>query len=232
MTAHSKYLSRSLTKVCLTPLLAFSLLGCSTVGQGISSPDTTPEVVVTPTGSIELLPSPTVAPTVAPTATLLSQEGNSPTTEPGLPVDWVQESYGEAWTIGYPASWTVNAAGAHEGALQLEGDYEGHRYMMTLSYPIGLFPATLEEWVDEMLLPLSLEQRNEVQIHDVTVGNTPAKKVLNVVNPEGTEVAHSVYIWRNETKNPRLITLAQSDGQPIDSVVMERLLDQLLPFIE
>jgi hypothetical protein len=228
MNAKSKYLSRSLAKLFLTPLLALSLLGCSSFGQGIATPGMTPDVAITPTGSIELLPSPIVEPT----ATILPQEGIAPSAQSSLPLDWVQESYGDAWTIGHPASWTVNAAGAHEGALQLEGEFEGHRYMMTLSYPIGLLPATLEEWVDEMLLPLSLEQRSAVQIYDITVGNTPAKKVLNVVNPEATALSHSVYIWRNETKNPRLITLTQSDGQPVDSIAMERLLDHLLPFIE
>jgi hypothetical protein len=212
------------------PLAALLLLSCSTPNQ--PSPPVVPpeaESASTPTGAIEVLPTPTVAPPATPAADATDVPA---TPAPQSNADWVQESFGDAWTIGYPAGWTVNAAGANEGALQLEGEYEGHSYRVTYSYPIGIMVDSLEAWIDETLLPLTLEQRQAVVVSDVMVANVPAKKVLNMPTPDGASSAHHVYIWRAENKNPRMITIMQSDGQPVDPVAMDRLLDRLLVTVQ
>jgi hypothetical protein len=208
-------------------LVTLSLASCTTPNQTVVPP--APTISSTPTGVVEVLPTPTPAATV----TAGTGESGAPAaTVPPLDPEWVQQSYGKAWTIGYPASWTVNDAGAHEGALQLQGDYAGHSYSVTYNYPMGILSDSLEVWVDESLLSLTLEAREAVVVSDVTVANTPAKKVLNVPTAEGTTTAHHVYIWRDDensgTKNPRLITITQTDSQPIDAVAMDQLLDRLL----
>jgi hypothetical protein len=150
---------------------------------------------------------------------------------PSADEEWTQQSFGDAWSIGYPAGWVVNDAGAHEGALQLEGSYDGRSYRVTYSYPIGILADSLQAWVDEMLLPLTLEQREAVVMSDVMVANTPAKKVLNMPAADGA-TAHHVYIWRSENQNPRLITITQSDGEPFDAVAADQLLDRLLVTVQ
>jgi hypothetical protein len=208
--------------------LAFALFtGCSTANQ--PSVPVAESVASTPTGIVEQLPTPTPAPAITPLA------GDTPTAiavTPEPDETWITESYGDAWTIGFPAGWMVNDAGAHEGALTVEGSYEGRSYAVTYSYPIGILAASLEAWVEEALLPLSLEQRNGVTVTDITVANTPAKKVLQVPTPDGASLAHHVYIWRSDSKNPRLITIAPTDSQPVDAVAMDQLLDRLLATVQ
>jgi hypothetical protein len=208
-----------------TLAVALLLASCSTSSQSNPPAEApAPQSGSTPTGAIEVLPTSTPAATAAP------EEGEA--TVPPPEADWVQESYGDTWSIGYPAGWTVNDAGAHEGALQLQGDYEGHNYIVTYSYPIGILADSLEAWVEEALLPLTLEQREAVVVSDVMVANTPVKKVLNMPTPDGVSSAHHVYIWHTESKNPRLITITQTDGQPVDSVAMDQLLDRLLVTVQ
>ncbi|HXF64884.1 MAG TPA: hypothetical protein VNK95_24875 [Caldilineaceae bacterium] len=180
----------------------------------------TPPVAATATATLP-------PPTVAATPTLPPQE------EGITPVEgWTRAQYGEAWDIAYPSGWTVNDAGAGEGALQFQGDYGGRRYEVTFSYPIGLSAQSLEAWVEEQLAPLSPDQRTAVVVSDVVVGDTAAKKVLNLPRGDGPSPSHHVYIWRTENKNPRLITIAQIDGQPVDAAAMEALLDQFIAQVQ
>jgi hypothetical protein len=116
--------------------------------------------------------------------------------------------------------------------LQVEGEFGGHSYAVTFSYPIGILVQTLDEWVEEYLAPLTPEQREAVVVSDLTVASTPAKKVLNYPAGGGATVAHHVYLWRSEGKNPRLITINQIDGQPLDAVAMEQLLDRFLATVQ
>lgn len=217
----------TLLRASATLLVALTLASCSTPNETVVP--SVPAISSTPTGVVEVLPTPTPAATALP----VTGESSAPaSTVPPPDADWVQQSYGEAWVIGYPADWTVNDAGAHEGALQLQGDYEGHSYSVTYNYPMGLLSDSLGTWVDESLLSLTLEARDAVVVSDVTVANTPAKKTLNVPTADGTSTAHHVYIWRSDEnaggKNPRLITITQSDGKPVDAVAMDQLLDRLL----
>ncbi len=215
-------------RIIFALLVAIPLVSCSSPGQP-SQPTEVPAPTVnsTPTGEIEVLPTPTPSVFTEPTVPT-PIETVSAESVPGADADWIQESYGDAWTIGYPTGWTVNAAGANEGALQLQGEYESRSYAVTYSYPIGILADSLDAWVDEALLALTLEQREAVVITDVTIANTPAKKVLNVPTPDGASIAHHLYIWRSETKKQRLITITQIDGLPVDPVAMEQLLDRLL----
>lgn len=230
---------RHLIRTSATLLVIVSLAGCmtsepSTPSVGAITPEpavTAPDAVVpqpSPTGNIqEEVPAPDAVPTSNDTAT-----EDDPSREVNQDVEWVQETFGTAWNIGYPVGWTVNTAGAHEGALQLEGEYAGHQYAMTFSYPIGILVSSLEEWLEEALAPLTPEQRQNLVIQDVTVANTPAKKVLNHPVAGSESAAHHVYIWRSEEKNPRLITITQIDEQPLDTTAMEQLLDQFLAAIQ
>jgi hypothetical protein len=225
----------SLLRVMATLLVTIPMFSCSptsppTTEEQQSQPTATNAVEVQPTPVVEVEATPVVEETPAPP----DEETAIPATPAQPPVDenWVQQSYGEAWSIGYPADWMVNDAGAHEGALQLEGSYEGHSYSVTYSYPMGVLADSLEAWVNEMLLPLTLEQREALVISDVMVANTPAQKVLNVPSPDGVTTSHHVYIWRSEGKNPRLITITQTDGAPVDAVLMDQLLDRLLVTIQ
>ena len=141
---------------------------------------------------------------------------------------WTREQFNTAWDIAYPAGWTVNSAGAYEGAIQLEGDFQGHSYAVTFSYPMGILAQSLDAWVEEELAALPLEEQSAVVVSDLTVANAPAKQLLNFPNPDGISPMHRVYIWRAEERNPRLITIAQVDGLPVDAAAMESLLAQLL----
>lgn len=210
-----------LLRFCAVALVALPLIACSTSEPAGALP-------VPETGEIRVLPTPTPEATITPVV----DETTAPATSVPLDEDWVQESYGEAWSIGYPAGWSVNDAGAHEGALQLQGDYEGYSYLVIYSYPMGILADTLDAWVEEMLAPLTPEQREAITISDVTVAGTPAKKVLNMPSPDGATNSHHVYIWRSEGKNPRLITITQTGDQPLDSVAMDQLLDRLLLAIQ
>lgn len=246
MNTLQSYLLRAIATLIL---IAIPLASCSRADDS-SLPAIAPEA----TGEVEILPTPAemqtiemqtaevVTPSALSTATTVTTQtitAETITTEivttetvvsevTGGDLAWVQESYGEAWSIGYPASWQINDAGAHAGSLTVQGDYNNHHYTVTYDYPIGIFADTLEAWVAEILLPLTLEQREAVVTNDIAVANTPAKKVLNMPTDNGTSIAHHVYIWRTDTQNWRLVTITQSDNQPVDTVAMDQLLDQLL----
>jgi hypothetical protein len=147
------------------------------------------------------------------------------------PVSWVRQQFGDAWDIAYPAGWSVNTAGAHEGALQLRGPYLGHSYELSLSYPIGITAPSLEAWVDEQLAALTPDQRARVQVSAATVAGAPARKVLNVP-ANGGPITHRVYVWRLGNTNPRLITIAQVDDRPFDAQAMAALLDQFIAQVQ
>jgi hypothetical protein len=222
---------RSLAALVVTVLLT----SCMTPSQPTTpaDPTATALLVATPTPAAEVQPLPTVKATEDPTAEPVQEENSDPQGSTPLPdAGWIQESFGDAWTIGYPAGWSVNAAGAHEGALQLEGEVGGHSYAVTFSYPIDILVQSLDEWVEEYLAPLTPEQRQAVVVSDLKVANTPAKKVLNYPAGGGAATAHHVYLWRSEGKNPRLITINQIDDQPLDAGAMEQLLDRLLAAVQ
>lgn len=141
---------------------------------------------------------------------------------------WTRTQVGAFWNIEHPADWTINDAGAGEGAVQLMGPYEGHTYQVNLSFPIGILAQTLEEWIEEQLEPLTPEQREAVEIIDLTVDGAPAKKLLDFPGTEGQEFEHRVYIWRSGETNPRLITLAQTDDQSFDGEAADALLERFV----
>src|SRR5690606_7822658 len=141
---------------------------------------------------------------------------------------WIREQFGDAWDVAYPTGWTVNAAGAHEGAVQLQGQYGTHTYQINLSYPIGIMAQSLEVWVEAQLASLTPEQRAAVEVSDDTIANAPAQKVLNLPAAGGASPMHHVYIWRTDNQNPRLITIAQVDEQAFDAAAMEALLDRCI----
>lgn len=150
-----------------------------------------------------------------------------PTATPSDPA-WTRQQFGDAWDVAYPAGWTVNAAGAYEGAVQLQGQYGTHTYQINLSYPIGITAQSLEAWVEAQLASLTPEQRAAVEVSDDTVANAPAQKVLNLPAAGGASPMHHVYIWRTDNQNPRLITIAQVDEQAFDAAAMEALLDRFI----
>jgi hypothetical protein len=203
-------------------LVAIPLAACMTPSDANPTPVATTPAIAT------AAPEPTEAPVAEATQAATSVPEQSAPLDP----EWVQEAFGDAWSIGYPAAWSVNDAGAHEGALQLEGEYAGHSYAVTFSYPIGIAAATLDAWIDELVAALTPEQQQAVVVSDITVANTPAKKVLNFPSFDGASTAHHLYIWRAEGKNPRLITITQTDGQPLDTAAMEQLLDRFAAAVQ
>lgn len=225
MNTLQSYLLRAIATLIL---VAIPLASCVRADEttGSSLPGIAPE----PTGEVEILPTPT--PASSETTVIPQTSATDETAANGHDVEWIQATYGEAWAIGYPAGWTVNDAGAHAGSLTLQGDYDGHNYTVTYDYPIGIFADSLDAWVDEVLLPLSLEQRDTLAISDISVANIPTKKILNMPTHEGTTIAHHAYIWRTDSKNWRLITITQSDDQPVDVAAMEQLFDQLLRAVQ
>ncbi len=157
-------------------------------------------------------------------------EPDSPLATPADTVnsEWTRQQFGGAWDIAYPADWTVNDAGANEGAIQLEGPYGDHRYAVTLSYPIGISAPTLAAWVDEQLSPLSPEARAVVEVSEISAAQALAQKVLNLPTADGVGLTYHVYIWRTEGKNQRLITISQTDDLPFDGAAMATFLDQFI----
>jgi len=219
-------------------LTAVILTACTPATSRPASPPQ-PAATDTPQPTIAATPTPLPqeAPTLPPQETPTLPPEEVPTLPPQEEVTspeegWTRAQYGDAWDIAYPSDWTINDAGAGEGALQLQGDYGGYRYEVTFSYPIGIGAQSLEAWVEEQLAPLSPDQRAAVVVSDVVVGGTPAKKVMNLPNSAGASPVHHVYIWRSENKNPRLITIAQTDGQPVDAAAMEALLDQFIAQVQ
>ena len=134
----------------------------------------------------------------------------------------------------------MNDAGIHEGSLVLNGSHGGHAYEVSLANPIFQRPEaaqSLEAWIDDELASLAPDQRDAVQVLDITVAGTPAKKVLNI--PEkifddgtnrvyGERLTHACYIWRRDEKNPSVIIIKQIDTLSFDAPQLETLLDQFL----
>lgn len=229
MNTLKSYLLRAIATLIL---IAIPLASCSRADEANNSSQ--PILAPEPTGEVEILPTPTPAemPPTEATTEITTPDAIPTETVATEPIEnelaWEQATYGDAWTIGYPAGWTVNDAGAHAGSLTLQGDYNGHNYTVTYDYPIGIFADSLDAWVEEILLPLTLEQREAIVMSGLTVADTPAKKVLNMPTYDGSTISHHLYIWRTESKNWRLITITQNDDQPVDAVAMDQLLDRLL----
>jgi hypothetical protein len=156
---------------------------------------------------------------------------------------WIRQQFGNAWDIEYPEGWAINDAGIHEGSLVLGGYYGGHTYEVSFAYPIFEHPEamqSLDAWIADELAFLSPEQRDAIQVVDITVASVPAKKVLNMpekIFDDGTTrhygglLTHACYIWRRDEKNPSVIRIEQVDAQPLDASEMENLLDQFLASI-
>lgn len=248
MNTIKSYLLRAIATLIL---VAIPLASCSRADDAINSSQ--PIIAPEPTGEIDILPTPTPAEMppvetnpVDAVSTVDAEENipAEPTTEVATPdaastetvvtevtedhSEWDQATYGDSWTIGYPAGWHIHDAGAHAGSLMLQGDYNGHNYTVTYDYPIGIFADSMDAWIGEILLPLTLEQREAIVMSDITVADTPAKKILNMPTYDGSTISHHAYIWRTETKNWRRITITQSDDQSVDAVAMDQLLDRLL----
>lgn len=213
-------------------VLVMVLAGCGSPPPATPTDEAPPslEPTVSPVEGLPT-PEPTVGvpetPTEGPPETEAPGESPESPAEGTPPPGWTRERFGEAWDIAYPEDWTVNSAGAHEGAIQLEGPYEGRTYSIALSYPIGIAAESLDAWVEEQLAALSSEQRDAVEISDVTVVGVAAKKVLNMP-ADGEQLAHHVYIWRSDARNPSLIQVTQTDGDPVDPDAMEALLDTFI----
>jgi hypothetical protein len=192
----------------------------------VDMPVDTLAVVIVPTLPAESDSVPNIG-TATEAASEISTE-ISTETSPETTEGWTREQFNTAWDIAYPAGWTVNSAGAYEGAIQLQGDFQGHTYAVTFSYPMGILAQSLDAWVEEETAALTLGQQAAVVTSDLTVANAPAKQLLNFPNPDGISPMHRVYIWRAAERNPRLITIAQVDGLPVDAAAMESLLAHFL----
>ena len=147
------------------------------------------------------------------------------------PITWIHKQFADAWSLEYPATWDVNAAGGDEGAVELHGDYNGHRYVVAFAYPIfeqAVDTFSLEAWVAQELATLSADQRSAITVSDLTIADAPAKKVLNFPGARSGTAAHRVYIWRSGNRNPRLVTIEAGDNQPPDTVQMAQLFDRFV----
>jgi hypothetical protein len=218
------------------PVLALFIVACGPTPP-VSAPAAptlaipeTPVTAVEPTAPVAPVDTPTVAvePTLPTEATIETSTETGTETGAEITGAWTREQFNTAWDIAYPEGWTVNRAGAHEGAIQVEGDFEGHTYAVTFSYPIGIFAQSLEAWVEEALAPLTPEEQAAVVTSDLIVDNAPTKQLLNLPNQNGNSPMHQVYIWRADERNPRLITITQVDDQPVDAAAMASLLAQFI----
>ena len=152
----------------------------------------------------------------------------TPTTPP---ITWIHKQFADAWSLEYPATWDVNAAGVHEGAVEMRGDYNGHRYVIAFGYPIfeqAVDTFSLEAWVAQELATLPADQRNAITVSDLSIADAPAKKVLNFPGAKSGTASHRVYIWRSGDRNPRLVTIEAADNQPPDTLQMAQLFDRFL----
>jgi len=146
-------------------------------------------------------------------------------------ITWIHQQFADAWSLEYPATWDVNAAGGDEGAVELRGDYNGHRYVVAFAYPIfeqAVDTFSLEAWVAQELAMLPADQRSAITVSDLTIADAPAKKVLNFPGAKSGTAAHRVYIWRSGDRNPRLVTIQAGDNQPPDTLQMAQLFDRFL----
>jgi hypothetical protein len=146
-------------------------------------------------------------------------------------ITWIHKQFADAWSLEYPATWDVNAGGGYEGAVELRGDYNGHRYAVAFVYPIfeqAVDTFSLEAWVAQELATLPADQRSAITVSDLTIADAPAKKVLNFPGARSGTAAHRVYIWRSGDRNPRLVTIEAGDNQPPDTLQMAQLFDRFL----
>ena len=120
--------------------------------------------------------TPSLSTQAAPTTTAV---GRLPTREPQStrlpaahtpatpPISWIHKQFADAWSLEYPATWDVNAAGGDEGAVELRGDYSGHRYAVAFVYPIfeqAVDTFSLETWVAQELATLPAEKRSAITV--------------------------------------------------------------------
>ncbi|GAB4195757.1 MAG: hypothetical protein OHK0022_12710 [Roseiflexaceae bacterium] len=202
-------------------LLAASLAACAGI-------NTQPAAVSQAPGTTAVVTA--VLPAVTPTTQPTPQLAAAPTAIPSTPAPttapeaaWERRAIGPFWDVAVPPGWTVDDAGATEGAARLAGSLDGRTYAITLAFPIGIGAATLEEWVDVELAP----QGAAVTRRPATIAGAPALLVLGAPPPQGVVAEHRAYIWRNGSTNPRLVTAAQLDG-PADPTALEALLVRFL----
>jgi len=238
-----------LHRLLLSPLVLVVLIACSTTSTATTPTTPAPSDVTQVTVATMTVPSaasPTMPPITPVSPTLV------PTTAPGerqptallattIPVaNWMRQHFANAWDIEYPEGWTVNDAGLHEGHLVLSGTYRGHIYEVGLGYPIFEHPdaaQNLDAWIDAELASLAPDQRRAVQILDITVAGTPAKKVLNmpekifddgVTRRYAERLTHACYIWQRNDQSPSVVSIKLMDTQPFDARQMEAVLDRFL----
>jgi len=147
------------------------------------------------------------------------------------PISWIHKQFADAWSLEYPATWDVNAAGVDEGAVEMRGDYNGHRYVVAFVYPIfdqAVDTFSLEAWVAQELARLPAEKRSAITVSDLTIADAPAKKVLNFPTARSGTASQRLYIWRSGARNPRLVSIEAGDNQPADTLQMAQLFDRFL----
>jgi hypothetical protein len=151
---------------------------------------------------------------------------------------WVRKQFGTVWNIEYPAEWTVNELGLHEGALSLEGMYKDRRYSVSFVFPkLGdvladtgttLDSLTFEQWLAYELAQATPLHSDTFVIEELIVAGAPAKKVVGIVDPRYTTDVSNVYIWRQDDMNPRGISIGRADAGATDLIAMSELLDRFL----
>jgi heat shock protein HslJ len=141
---------------------------------------------------------------------------------------WTRQQFGDAWDIAFPPGWSVNAAGEAEGALQLEGQWQGHAYRISLAFPIGLTVESLDAWVQMDLAALRPEQSALVTVSETSVAGIPARLMLDLPAAGEPSSRHRAYIWRTDDHNPRFVEVVQVDGQPFASAAMADFLSRFL----
>ena len=224
--------------LCLAFLISCRALPEATLPTAVA-PSSAPANQSTPT---EPVPSatPSLSTQAAPTTTAvrrlptnLPQSTTLPValTPTAPPISWIHKQFADAWSLEYPATWDVNAAGVDEGAVEMRGDYRGHRYAVAFVYPIfeqAVDTFSLETWVAQELAPLPADQRSAITVTDLTIADAPAKKVLNFPGARSGTASQRVYIWRSGDRNPRLVTIQAGDNQPVDTLQMAQLFDRFL----
>jgi hypothetical protein len=224
--------------LCMALLIGCSALPEATLPTAVApssapasqSTTTKPVPSATPSLSTQAAPTTTAVrrlPTNLPQATTLP----AALTPTAPAITWIHKQFAAAWSLEYPATWDVNAAGGDQGAVELRGDYSGHRYAVAFVYPIfeqAVDTFSLEAWVAQELATLPADQRSAITVSDLTIADAPAKKVLNVPGARSGTAAHRVYIWRSGDRNPRLVTIEAGDNQPADTLQMAKLFDRFL----
>jgi hypothetical protein len=219
------------------------LIGCSALPETTQPPAVAPastpasqltatEPVPSSIPSLSTQPAPTTT-AVRTLPTNLPQSTTLPValTPTAPPITWIHKQFADAWSLEYPATWDVNAAGVHEGAVEMRGDYNGHRYAVAFVYPIfeqAVDTFSLEAWIAQELATLPADQRSAITVSDVIIADAPAKKVLNVPGTTPDTASHRLYIWRSGDRNPRLVTIQAADNQPPDTLQMAQLFDRFL----